>query len=116
MEYSRKQEYIDSIDSLASDKRKQLENQYIQEENKLKEQLRQYREQCDIDKENAQNEIKKIESTISSLIKAYALENQEKEKKNLNRLNVKDEDISDIKLLQSIRIKFSNPRVISKII
>ena len=121
-----KENDIKSLDEKIADKNEiyqttiernlQLENLYANKQEELDKELLQYRKNIDDQKIVIDNDLKKIESLVKSLNKTYILESQKQDELNKNRLDIKSEEINDVLLLQNIRNKFSNPRVINKLI
>jgi DNA repair exonuclease SbcCD ATPase subunit len=73
-------------------------------------------EELKVDIDNIEKELNSLKTTRASIIEAWRKEEEEKANQDFYRLNISDNDISDIKLLREIESHFSNPRIIAKLI
>ena len=110
------QSEVDSATQSANNIFSLTEETINKQKEKIEAELNTYIKDIEEQKKQKNYELEKICSSITSLNRQYIQETQEKEKLNQNRLNISEDNISDIELLDSIKLRFSNPRIINKLI
>ena len=68
------------------------------------------------EKEQIQNEIDKLKASLSAGVEARLREQEKKDKINFYKLSINDADLSDVKMLENLKVSFHNPVVLSKLI
>ena len=74
------------------------------------------RESAQKQKQQIQYELNELKSSLNAGIEARRREQQEKEKINFYKLNINDADLSDVKMLENLKVSFHKPVVLSKLI
>lgn len=92
---------------------KQSANKQIQNINKNIEVIR---GQAQKEKEQIQQEINKLKASLSAGVQARLREQQKKDKLQFYKLSVSDADLSDIQMLENLKVSFHKPVVLSKLI
>ena len=110
------QSEVDSATQSANNIFSLTEETINKQKEKIEAELNTYIKDIEEQKKQKNYELEKICSSIASLNRQYIQETQEKEKLNQNRLDISEDNISDIELLDSIKLRFSNPRIINKLI
>lgn len=93
--------------------RERLANQTII---KINQQLETHKQAVAAQKHQLQTEIDKIKSSLNAGIEARLREQQKQEKLEFYKLNVSQEDLEDIKKLETLKLSFNNPVILSKLI
>ena len=82
----------------------------------INEQLQKFSTKAKNQKEQLQNELNKLKTSLSAGVEARLREQQKKEKINFYKLSIKDTDLSDIEMLENLKKSFHNPVILSKLI
>ena len=82
----------------------------------INEQLQKFNTEAKNQKEQLQNELNKLKTSLSAGVEARLREQQKKEKINFYKLSIKDTDLSDIEMLENLKKSFHNPVILSKLI
>ena len=67
-------------------------------------------------KENIQNEINKLKASLSAGVEARLREQKIKQQMNFYKLSISEADLSDVKMLENLKVSFHKPVVLSKLI
>ena len=68
------------------------------------------------EKQQIQNEIDKLKSSLSAGVEARLREQKIKEQKDFYKLSISEADLSDVKMLENLKTSFHKPVVLSKLI
>lgn len=68
------------------------------------------------EKEQIQNEIEKLRASLSAGVQARLREQQIKQQMDFYKLSISDADLSDVKMLENLKVSFHKPVVLSKLI
>ena len=92
--------------------KEKLNASLLVEEEKIQNQLVRIREE----EEKAQNELNKIKNSLTAGVQARLREQEVKEKRDFYCIQLKQNDLDDINLLETIKEKLHNPRILSMLI
>lgn len=116
---SRKKEietYLESQEQLAKQTINKT-NQSAQEQiENIKYNVQCFQNNAEIEKQNIQNEINKLKASLSAGVQARLREQQKKDKIGFYKLSINEVDLSDVKMLENLKVSFHKPVVLSKLI
>lgn len=115
-QYQNEKQYIQDIEKLAAQRKSQLQQEYDEQLQYQKDKMAAYQESINIEKIKTQNELESLKNTRKAVVEAWRSEELKSANLKFYRLDISKADINDIKLLNNIKLNFSNPRVISKLI
>lgn len=72
--------------------------------------------QADKRKEQITNQLNKIKASLNAGLEAKRKQQEQKEKLNFYKLSINDADLSDIQMIENLKISFHNPIVLNKLI
>ena len=72
--------------------------------------------QADKRKEQITNQLNKIKASLNAGLEAKRKQQEQKEKLNFYKLSINDTDLSDIQMIENLKISFHNPVVLNKLI
>ena len=78
--------------------------------------LNNIRESAIKEKQQIQNEIDKMRTSLSAGVQARLREQEKKDKINFYKLSINEADLSDVKMLENLKSSFHKPVVLSKLI
>ena len=90
--------------------------QASQEIENIHKDLNNIRESATKEKQQIQNKINELKASLSAGTQARLREQQKKDKINFYKLSISDPDLSDVKMLENLKISFHKPVVLSKLI
>lgn len=85
-------------------------------ENQKEEELKEFINKIQEEKEKVKFELDSLKSTRAATVEAFRKEQQIKENLDAYRLNISDQDKRDIAVLDSIKLQLSKPRILSMLI
>ena len=92
------------------------DQQASQEIENIYEDLNNIRESATKEKQQIQNKINELKASLNAGTQARLREQQKKDKINFYKLSISDTDLSDVKMLENLKISFHKPVVLSKLI
>lgn len=72
--------------------------------------------QADKRKEQITNQLNKIKASLNAGLEAKRKQQEQKEKLNFYKLSINDTDLSDIQMIENLKVSFHNPVVLNKLI
>ena len=72
--------------------------------------------QADKRKEQITNQLNKIKASLNAGLEAKRKQQEQKEKLNFYKLSINDADLSDIQMIENLKVSFHNPIVLNKLI
>lgn len=72
--------------------------------------------QADKRKEQITNQLNKIKASLNAGLEAKRKQQEQKEKLNFYKLSINDADLSDIQMIENLKVSFHNPVVLNKLI
>ena len=93
-----------------------INNQTSQQIENIHQDLNNIRQSAARQKQQIQNEINNLKSSLSAGVEARLREQQKKNKLDFYKLSISDADLSDVKMLENLKVSFHKPVVLSKLI
>ena len=106
------EQYFDNLEKYYQKQEKDFDNKLLQ----LQTNYDNEKAQCEKLFNQAVEALNKVQATRDAAIAASLREQEVKEKSSFYCLNVKSEDLNDIKILEEVKTKLRNPRVLSMLI
>lgn len=116
---NRNQEINNSIkdkQKLMSIELQRLSSQVDTIKQKCNNEIKQYQQKAQKEKEQLNQEIDKLKASLSAGAAAQLRQQQKKDKMNFYKLTVSQNDLSDIQMLDNLKLSFHKPVVLSKLI
>lgn len=89
-----------------------LEEAYEEAENNYDIKISQLKSQ----QQRVENDLKNLQDSLSAGVQAQLREREKEEKINFYKINISEDDLTDIKMLNQFKITFHNPMIINKLI
>jgi uncharacterized protein YukE len=115
-QYDITKDHLDDIKKVANDNEAKLKDEYDKAAQKYQDELNQFKQSCDNEKQIVQASVNSLKATRNSIIDAYKREEQMSQDQEKYKLNLDDIEIRDIVLLNDVRMKISSPQVVGKVI
>lgn len=115
-QYDKTKDHLDNLKQIAKDNETKLQEDYNNIAQQYKDKLAYIKETCDAEKAIVEFDLKSLKQTRHAAIEQWRKQQQDKNQLDGYKLNITSQDKKDIQLLQNIRLQFSHPRVISKLI
>ena len=93
-----------------------INNQTSQQIENIHQDLNNIRQSAARQKQQIQDEINSLKSSLSAGVEARLREQQKKNKLDFYKLSISDADLSDVKMLENLKVSFHKPVVLSKLI
>ena len=106
------EQYFDNLEKYYQKQEKDFDNKLLQLQNNYDNEKAQYEKLFN----QAVAQLNKIQATRDAAIAASLKEQEVKEKSSFYCLNVKSEDLNDIKILEEVKTRLRNPRILSMLI
>lgn len=106
------EQYFDNLEKYYQEQEKDFDNKLLQ----LQTNYDNEKAQCEKLFNQAVAQLNKVQATRDAAIAASLREQEVKEKSSFYCLNVKSEDLNDIKILEEVKTRLRNPRVLSMLI
>lgn len=106
------EQYFDNLEKYYQKQEKDFDNKLLQ----LQTNYNNEKAQCEKLFNQAVEALNKVQATRDAAIAASLREQEVKEKSSFYCLNVKSEDLNDIKILEEVKTRLRNPRVLSMLI
>ena len=106
------EQYFDNLEKHYQKQEKEFDNKLLQ----LQTNYDNEKAQCEKLFNQAVAQLNKIQATRDAAIAASLKEQEVKEKSSFYCLNIKSEDLNDIKILEEVKTRLRNPRVLSMLI
>lgn len=106
------EQYVDNLERYYQKQEKDFDNKILQ----LQTNYNNEKEQCEKLFNQAVEALNKVQATRDAAIAASLKEQEVKEKSSFYCLNVKSEDLNDIKILEEVKTRLRNPRILSMLI
>ncbi len=115
-QYDKTKDHLDNLKQIAEDNEAKLQEDYNNAAQQYKDKLAHIKETCDAEKAIIEFDLESLKQTRHAAIEQWRKQQQDKNQLDGYKLNITSQDKKDIQLLQNIRLQFSHPRVISKLI
>lgn len=115
-QYDKTKDHLDNLKQIAKDNEIKLQEEYNNTAQQYKDKLAYIKETCDAEKAIIEFDLESLKQTRHAAIEQWRKQQQDKNQLDGYKLNITSQDKKDIQLLQNIRLQFSHPRVISKLI
>ena len=115
-QYDKTKDHLDNLKQIAEDNETKLQEDYNNAAQQYKDKLAHIKETCDAEKAIIEFDLESLKQTRHAAIEQWRKQQQDKNQLDGYKLNITSQDKKDIQLLQNIRLQFSHPRVISKLI
>jgi hypothetical protein len=115
-QYDKTKDHLDNLKQIAEDNEAKLKEEYDNTAQQYKDKLAYVKETCDAEKAIIEFDLESLKQTRHAAIEQWRKQQQDKNQLDGYKLNITSQDKKDIQLLQNIRLQFSHPRVISKLI
>lgn len=115
-QYDKTKDHLNNLKQIAKDNEVKLQEDYNNTAQQYKDKLAYIKETCDAEKAVIEFDLESLKQTRHAAIEQWRKQQQDKNQLDGYKLNITRQDKKDIQLLQNIRLQFSHPRVISKLI
>lgn len=115
-QYQREKQHVDNLKQIAESQKQQMQEEFDAQKAAHEQEFAEYIKSIQEKKELVQKELASLAATREAVIETWRKEEEAAADRDFYRLDVTDAQAQDVNLLQNIRVKFSNPRVISKLI
>ena len=115
-QYDKTKDHLDNLKQIAKDNEAKLQEDYNNAAQQYKDKLAYIKETCNAEKAIIEFDLESLKQTRHAAIEQWRKQQQDKNQLDGYKLNITSQDKKDIQLLQNIRLQFSHPRVISKLI
>ena len=115
-QYDKTKDHLDNLKQIAKDNETKLQEDYNNAAQQYKDKLAYIKETCNAEKAIIEFDLESLKQTRHAAIEQWRKQQQDKNQFDGYKLNITSQDKKDVQLLQNIRLQFSHPRVISKLI